>query len=292
MNIRDLQYLVTLAETKHFGKAAEACYVSQPSLSTQIKKLEEELGITLIERTRKKVLITAAGEKIIAQAREVLNEVQNLRSLAKRLQNPKTMTIQLGVIPTIAPYILPQLSETFHNNMPEVTLKLIEAHTHSLIDMLLKGKLDLLLLALPLHTQGVIEHELYREPFLAALPHSHPLTQKDYLEIEDLQDESLLLLEDGHCLRQQALSLCDRINTQDENYSGTSLQTLLHMVAAGHGITLVPKMAVEMENNVVYKPLNAKSAQRVIGLAWRSNSVIEEHINELLPAFENFSSSG
>ena len=279
-------YLVTLAETKHFGKAAEACYVSQPSLSTQIKKLEDELGLTLIERTRKKVLITAAGEEIIRQAQSVLNEVQNLKTLAKQLQDPSTMTLHIGVIPTIAPYLLPQLTSSFKNKLPNMTVKLVEAQTQSLTQMLSKGQLDLLLLALPLNMQGLTERTLFNEPFYAALPLSHRLADKKELTLEDLKKENLLLLEDGHCLRQQALSICDKITSEAQSYSATSLETLLHMVAAGHGATLVPKMATSFNKNVAYKPLKVGHAERTIGLAWRSDSVMDGFINQIVEVFE------
>lgn len=287
MNIRDLLYLVTLAQTKHFGKAAEACYVSQPSLSTQIKKLEEDLGVVLIERTRRKVLITAPGEKIIKQAQVVLNEVQNLKALAKQFQDPSTFTLRIGIIPTIAPYALPKLTLAFQEKLAKTTLKLVEAQTNQLIEMLERGQLDLLLLALPINMAGISEYELFSEPFYAALPKGHVLNHQKELSLSHLKQESLLLLEDGHCLRQQALSICDKPTADRETYSATSLDTLLHMVAAGHGITLVPKMAAHSNHHVTYRPLKIGHAERTIGLAWRKESTIEAVLDTLIEVFKS-----
>ena len=208
MNFRALQYFVKLAELKHFSKAAEACFVSQPTLSTQIRKLEEELGITLVERAPRKVMLTAAGEDIAHRARHILRDIDHLKDAARRSKDPETGTIKLGIFPTLAPYLLPHIIPGIRKRYPELRLQLAEEKTEDILRMLDQGRLDAGLLALPIEDQGMEIKILFEEPFVMAMPSSHPLSDKQSIGLQDLEGAELLLLEEGHCLRQHALAVC------------------------------------------------------------------------------------
>ena len=208
MNLRDLRYLVALAEHRHFGRAAEACFVSQPTLSTQIRKLEDELGVTLVERAPRKVLLTDVGREIAARARDVLNEAEQIRAIARRTRDPESGTVRLGIFPTLGPYLLPHVVPMVRETFPRLELLLVEEKTEVVLQRLREGKLDAGILALPLHEDSLHVEFLFEEPFLLAVPDSHPLAERKRLRLDDLADESLLLLEDGHCLRDQALEVC------------------------------------------------------------------------------------
>ncbi len=274
MNLRDLRYLVAVAEHRHFGRAAEACFVSQPTLSTQLKKLEETLGVKLIERTNRQVMLSPAGEMIVEQAQKVLSEVDLLVSMAEQHKDPLGGDFKLGVIPTVAPYLLPKILRPIRKQFPNLRLQLVEAQTAQLTRMLKLGELDALLLALPLQEENIRELAIYEEPFYFAAAKSHPKAGLKSIAAEDLAEEEVLLLEDGHCLRDQALEVCNRHHAvENANFRATSLETLRQMVSAEVGITLMPKLAIQgRPGPVKYIPFRGDPPHRVIGLCWRNTS--------------------
>ena len=274
MNLQDLRYLVALADEGHFGRAAEACYVSQPTLSTQVKKLEDELDVQLFERTNKHVMPTPLGREIIAQVRVVLEEVAKIRQLAQQGRAPMAGPLRLGVIPTLGPYLLPHLVPQIRATYPKLKLYLREELTVNLLEQLHAGELDALLLALPIGGEGLEVIELFREPFILAAPVGDPLTRKRQVRESDLKGTHVLLLEDGHCLRNQALAVCGfQLPTGAEDFRASSLETLRQMVAAGVGCTLLPALAASTpspgEPLVELRPFAPPVPGRTIGLVWR-----------------------
>ena len=244
MNLRDLRYFVALAETRHFGKAAERSFVSQPTLSAQIKKLETYLGVQLIERQPRKVALTETGAKILPLARRVLQESDEIVSLARNEHDPLSGKLKVGLIPTIGPYLLPLVARKLRKQLPRLKVLLYEHQTQPLLEKLRAGDIDLGILALPVPLDGLEARSLYEEAFTLAVPSNNPLAKRANVKIDDLANETLLLLEDGHCLRDQALDVCSKIDVKEnEDYRATSLETLRQMVAAGLGITLLPKLA-------------------------------------------------
>jgi len=274
MNLRDLRYLVAVAEQKHFGRAAEACFVSQPTLSTQLKKLEDELGVVLIERTNRQVMLTPVGERIVAQARRVLQEVHQLVNIAEEHRDPYGGEFKLGIIPTVAPYLLPKILGPMQKHFPKLRIQLTEGQTAVISRQLREGDLDAVILALPLEEESFVERLLYREPFYFAAAKSHPKAGKKQVTLADLDDEQVLLLEDGHCLRDQALEVCHSHNAvENTNFRATGIETLRQMVAANVGITLMPELAVPARSGTVrYIPFKGEPPHRNIGLCWRSTS--------------------
>ncbi|MDH3644219.1 MAG: LysR substrate-binding domain-containing protein, partial [Gammaproteobacteria bacterium] len=252
MNLRDLRYLVAVAEHRHFGRAAEASFVSQPTLSTQIKKLEEELGVTLIERTNRQVMLTPLGENIVEQAHKVLREVGELVHMAEEHRDPYGGEFRLGIIPTVAPYLLPKILGPMHKAFPNLRIQLMEGQTAAISRVLREGDLDAVIVALPLDEENVTEAPLYREPFYFAASRKHPKAGKKTVTLSDLDHEEVLLLEDGHCLRDQALEVCNSHNAvENTNFRATSIETLRQMVAADVGITLMPELAVTQKSGPV-----------------------------------------
>ncbi|MAI16541.1 MAG: DNA-binding transcriptional regulator OxyR [Gammaproteobacteria bacterium] len=277
MNLRDLRYLVAVAEHQHFGRAAEACFVSQPTLSTQLKKLEQTLGVILIERTNRRVMLSPEGEQIVAQAQRILVEVNSLTAMSEQLRDPLGGEVRLGIIPTIAPYLLPKILAPLTAEFPNLNIQLTEGQTSQITRMLKQGDLDAVLLALPLQEENVEEFELYTEPFLFAAATEHPKAQQKSVSADDLKDEEVLLLEDGHCLRDQALAVCHaHRGIESSSFTATSLETLRQLVAANRGITLMPALAVpEQADNasgVCYIPFVGEVPSRTLGLCWRSSS--------------------
>jgi LysR family hydrogen peroxide-inducible transcriptional activator len=283
MNLRDLRYLVAIAEHKHFGRAAEACFVSQPTLSTQLKKLEQTLGVTLIERTNRRVMLSPAGEEIVEQAQKILREVNTLTAMAEQYRDPLGGDFRLGIIPTVAPYLLPKILGPLNKAFPKLRLHLTEAQTSQLTRMLKQGDLDALLLALPLQEENVTELELFKEPFLFAASKQHPKAKQTSVTLSDLEDEEVLLLEDGHCLRDQALDVCNSHRAvENTNFRATSIETLRQMVAANAGITLMPQLAVQKRSGSVrYLPFSGRAPYRSIGLCWRATSTRAQLLEEL-----------
>ena len=275
MNLRDLRYLVAVAEHRHFGRAAAACFVSQPTLSTQIKKLEETLGVTLIERTNRQVMLTPVGESIVEQAQRVLGEVGRLVDIAEEHRDPLGGEFRLGIIPTVAPYLLPRILGPIREALPNLKIQLTEAQTAVIARMLREGELDAVILALPLGEENIAEAVLYNEPFYLAVSRRHAKADRKWVRVDELDKEQVLLLEDGHCLRDQALEVCKSQNAvENTNFRATSLETLRQMVAADVGITLMPELAVRTRvAGVRYIPFaGPNSPSRTIGIGWRTSS--------------------
>ena len=227
MNLRDLRYLVAVAEHRHFGRAAEACFVSQPTLSTQLKKLEEFLGVTLVERNNRQVMLTPVGESIVAQAERVLRESNQLVGIAEAHRDPYGGDFRLGIIPTIAPYLLPKVLGPLRKTFPNLRLQLTESQTAVLTTLLKGGELDAAILALPIDDDHIESALLYREPFFMAVSRQHGKAKKKSVSLTDLDGEDVLLLEDGHCLRDQALAVCNSNNAvENTNFRATSIETL------------------------------------------------------------------
>ncbi len=274
MTLRELRYLVALADHGHFGRAAEACHVSQPTLSTQLRKLEEYLGATLFERTNKALHITPIGEQIVAKARRVLAEADSIVELAHRKAGPVTGPLNLGVIPTLSPYLLPWLLPALKDAYPHLRLIVHEDLTDHLLERLNAHGIDAALLALPVREDELETLSLFDEPFFFASPPGHPLARAKMVRTSDLRKEHLLLLTDGHCLRDQALVVCgfDEAPAEDDgtDFRATSLETIRQLVAAGMGCTLLPAMALGsgQDPHVEIRPLRRKASRR-IGLVWR-----------------------
>lgn len=277
MNLRDLKYLVALADELHFGRAAERCFVSQPTLSAQIRKLEEYLGVPLVERQPKRVSITPAGEKIVERARRVLQEADAIVELAKSDRDPLTGSLKVALIPTVGPYLLPHVVRRLKRALPRLKLLLYEYQTAPLLEKLRDGEIDMGILALPVPMDGLEAAELYDEAFTLAVPADSPLADKERVTAQDLHGVPLLLLEDGHCLRDQALEVCSRVGVQEsQDYRATSLETLRQMVAAGHGVTLLPELAtaspVGSMRGLRIKPFVKPAPARTIGTVWRKST--------------------
>ena len=273
MNLRDLAYLVAVHDLKHFRKAAERCNVTQPTLSGQLKKLEEYLGVTLIERGNRKVWFTEIGEAVVGRARVVLSECRAIEDMAASADDPMSASLQVGVIPTLAPYLLPRLLKPLKDRYPKLAMLLHEELTPVLVQRLKEGSLDLAILALPIHEESLEECALFDEPFWLAVAKEHPLAGRTEIEPGDLDGEAVLLLQDGHCLRDQALDVCADAGASEMAFQATSLETLRHMVGSGVGMTLIPAMAVPKssapDEPVAYLPFSAPAPSRSIGLLYR-----------------------
>lgn len=251
MTLTELKYIVAVAREKHFGRAAEACFVSQPTLSVAVKKLEDELDIKLFERSSNEVTITPLGEDIVRQAQSVLDQAAEIKEIAKRGKDPLAGVLTLGVIYTIGPYLLPDLVRQSIARTPQMPLMLQENFTIKLLEMLRTGEIDCAILAEPFPDTGLATAPLYDEPFLAAVPSTHPLAQQDTISTAQLKNETMLLLGSGHCFRDHVLEVCPEFARYASNaegirrsFEGSSLETIKHMVAAGMGVTLVPRLSV------------------------------------------------
>lgn len=296
MNLRDLRYLVALAEHKHFGKAADASFVSQPTLSTQIRKLEEELDTSLVERTPRKILLTEVGREIAQRARFVLDEVEQIRAIARRTKDPESGSLRLGIFPTLGPYLLPHVVPGLRQRFPRLELLLTEEKTETLLARLREGRLDAALLALPLHDEQLHAEVLFDEPFVLAVPIQHRLAKRKSLGIDDLENESLLLLEDGHCLRDQALDVCQLAGANErDGFRATSLETLRQMVAANVGITLLPALAVRppvaQSDAIHLLPFRQRPPSRRIALVWRKSSAMHGFLASLAEELKKLTAS-
>ena len=275
--VQQLRYAVAVADARHFGRAARACLVSQPALSAQVRELETRLGVQLFERTSHGVLVTPAGVEVIERARRILREVEDLCDAAAGASGDVAGRLRLGVFPTIAPYVLPPAIRLIAEAYPDVQLYLREDRTDVLVAQLQAGELDLLLLALPLDRPGIDELPLYDEPFLLAMPDTHKLARRRKCDVSALAAERLVLLEEGHCLRDQALAVCEQAGRGGRpEVQGTSLPTVIHMVGAGLGVTLLPASAIERDvlpgERVVVRALGPVAPTRTVGFAWRSSS--------------------
>ena len=277
MNLKDLKYLVALADTGHFGKAAERTFVSQPTLSAQLKKLEEYLGVKLVERQPKNVQLTEVGKQIVIRARRMLDEGEEIVALARSNTDPFAGKLKVALIPTIGPYLLPRVMQKIRKGLPHLGLMLYEYQTEALLKRLRDGEIDLGIMALPAIADGVESRALYEENFTVALPNGHPLAATSTLKVQDLKGQTLLLLEDGHCLRDQALEVCSRVDVKEaEDFRATSLETLRQMVVAGLGITLLPEMAVESpfgsQRGLTIRQFARPTPSRTVGAVWRKTS--------------------
>jgi len=284
MTLQELRYIVALADTGHFGRAAEACYISQSTLSTQIKKLEDFLGAVLFDRSLKQVTLTPVGREIVVSARLILDEANRIRELARQTEDPMERTVNLGVIPTLGPYYLPHVLKQLHRKFPKLRLLLREEMTPHVMAHLADGKLDAGLLALPVDDANLEVVPLFKEPFLAAVPAKHKLANAKEIKIGDLAKAGLLLLEEGHCLREHALEACHLDGLQNEEISATSLETLRQMVGMGLGVTLIPVLAssgTTSVTQVALRPLAAPGASRSIGLVWRKRSPLATTMEQL-----------
>ncbi|MHC9084787.1 LysR substrate-binding domain-containing protein [Luteimonas sp. RIT-PG2_3] len=290
MNIRDLKYLIALADHRHFGRAAAASFVSQPTLSTQIRKLEDELGVALVERAPRKVMLTPIGIDIAERARRIVSDVEQMKEAARRSQSPEAGTVRLGMFPTLGPYLLPHVIPGIRNSFPDLQLLLVEEKSDVLLARLRDGRLDAALLALPLHDDQLHAEFLFEEPFLLAVPDQHPLAKLRSLVVDDLARHDLLLLEDGHCLRQQTLEVCHLAGANEKSeFRATSLETLRQMVAANVGVTLLPALAVRPP---VAHPANIRliafddpQPSRRIAMFWRRSSAMGEFLQQLAQQF-------
>ncbi len=273
MNLQSIKYLAALSTHQHFGKAAAACFVSQPTLSMQIKKLEEELNVQLLERTNKSVTVTDVGKIMAEHANTILHEIQAMQETAKTLSDPESGAIRLGIIPTLAPYLLPRIMPAFTRTFPRLTYYLFEEKTTHLLEKIKKTELDCLILALPVLEKNLIMAPLFKEEFLLAVPSGHPLSENKKINATILRDENILLLEEGHCLRDQALDFCVKKHVlEDKNFRATSLETLRQMVQNGMGITLMPKLACEKNKKISYVAFSANAPSRELGLVWRNKT--------------------
>ena len=285
MNLRDLEYITAVAKTGHFGKASEMCHVSQPTLSTQIKKLEEYLGIAIFERDNKNVMVTPHGQQLIKKAQIIVDEAKNLRDMAHNMQSPDSGRFTLGAFPTLAPFIFPLTVPHLKDEYPNMQLFLTEEKTATLLENLKTGIIDMALLAMPIEEQNFHSIELFQEPFYLAMPTKHPLANEKHIPLKTLAHEDLLLLEDGHCLSGQTMEVCSWIGAQKFNtFRATSIETLRQMVAAGLGVTLVPKLAVPRtaQEDIIYRPLeNTPQPCRTIGLYWRNTSPFHETFEKI-----------
>jgi LysR family hydrogen peroxide-inducible transcriptional activator len=291
LKLKDLRYLVAVADTRHFGRAAERSFVSQPTLSAQLKKLEDYLGVQLIERAPKRVALTAAGEEIVERARRILEASEEIVELAKGHRDPLAGRLKLALLPTIGPYLLPHVAARLRKQLPRLELMLYEYQTDPMLEKLHSGEIDVGILALPVQTDGLDSYELYKEPFTVALPAGHKLASRHSIKVEDLAHETLLLLEDGHCLRDQALDICSSADVHEkQDFRATSLETLRQMVAAGVGITLLPELAGRgaygNARGVAIKPFVKPVPSRTIGAVWRKSSARREAILALAKQIE------
>jgi len=290
VNLRALHYLVTLAETRHFSKAAERCFVSQPTLSTQIRKLEESLNAQLVERSPRQVMLTPVGEAVVERARSVLAEIEAMRTIARQSTDPHSGTLRLGIFPTLAPYLLPHVVPEIRARFPRLTLRLFEEKTEDLMTLLERGRLDAGLLALPIANDQLVTRFLFEEPFVVAMPQSHRLSAKSRIHLTDLAAEELLLLEDGHCLRDQALEVCRMAGAHEKlDFHATSMETLRQMVAANTGITLMPVLSIRppvaATENLTVRPFADPPPIRRIALVWRKSSPLGDFLEEIALLF-------
>ena len=292
MNLRDLEYLIAVDEERHFHRAAARCFVSQPTLSGQLKKLEQELGVLLIERTNRQVSMTAAGKAVVEHARKVLAETAAIKDVARNFQDPMMGDVRVGIIPTIAPYLLPIIMPHLHNHFKNLKLWLYEYQTHICLEKLQNAELDCLILALPIDKHDFYEIDLFREPFRLAVNREQLLAKKKKLNLGDIAQQKLLLLEEGHCLRGHILDICMLAGVKEQtDFQATSLETLRHMVGEGMGMTLMPELAVPKKttkaDEIRYIEFSDPKPNRRIGMLYRKNSYREETFNNIAELFKS-----
>lgn len=295
MTLTELKYIIAVAREKHFGKAADACFVSQPTLSVAVKKLEEELEVQIFERLSGEVTVTPQGRAIIAQAQRVLDESKQLKQLAKYGVDPLRGPIRLGTIYTIAPYLLPKLIRKTKQQLPDMPLFLHETFTSVLLEMLRQGELDCAILAYPFAMAGLEAIDLYDEPYLVSVPHDHEWAQREAISPDELSGQNMLLLGAGHCFREHVLEVCpelnrkkpmmDEVDDMPRNFEGSSLETIRQMVAGGIGISVLPRTSVvdmdKRDSMVSYIPFTEPRPTRRIALVWRKGFPRKEALEKL-----------
>jgi LysR family hydrogen peroxide-inducible transcriptional activator len=284
IKLKDLRYLVAVADTGHFGQAASRCFVSQPTLSAQLRKLEEYLGVQLIERQPRHSALTEAGAAVVLRARRILEASDDIVAVTQQLRDPLAGRLRLALLPTIGPYLLPVVAAAIRKTLPRIELMLYEHQTGPMLEKLHSGEIDAGILALPVEAEGFSERQLYAERFVLAVPESHRLAARKQAQVEDLDGETLLLLEDGHCLRDQALAVCSRSGAHEkQDFRATSLETLRQMVASGAGVTLLPELASKGAyggaRGVAIVPFAKPAPVREIGMVWRRSSARATAIN-------------
>lgn len=283
MTLQELRFIVALAREKHFHKASKSCFVSQPTLSIGVQKLEKELNLTIFERHKNEVRITALGQEIVERAKRVLTEVDEIKQIAEQDKNPLQSTFKLGAIYTVGSYLLPQLITTLNKLAPKLPIEITEDFTVNLRNKLNAGELDAILISLPFSAAGIVTHELYKEPFVVLMPGDHPLTTLKTISEKALGEYTVLMLGEGHCFREQVIASCPdcfamRGSETGFNWrtiEGGSLETIRHMVAAKMGLTILPATAANIgpynQNILTTRPLKSVSPNRVVALAWRKS---------------------
>lgn len=282
MTLTELRYVVAVARERHFGRAADACFVSQPTLSVAIKKLEDELGTQIFERRTNDVTMTPAGERIVGQAQRTLDEAGRIKEIARQGKDPLSGPLRLGVIYTIGPYLLPALVRQLLKDTPQMPLLLTENFTVKLIDLLRNGEIDVAIMALPLPEASLVLQPVYDEPFVVAVPRLHPWSKRKAIPSEDLKKETMLLLGTGHCFRDQVLEVCpelSRFSSSAEGiqktFEGSSLETIRHMVGSGLGVTVLPMTSIPdkppRDSLLAYIPFKPPAPDRRVVLAWRKS---------------------
>ena len=295
MTLTELRYVVAVARERHFGRAAEACFVSQPTLSVAVRKLEDELGVTLFERGVGEVAVTPIGERVIEQAQRVLEQAAIVKELAKQGKDQLNGPLRLGVIFTIGPYLLPHLVPALKKRAPRMPLVLQEQYTHRLVELLRQGEIDAAILALPFEANGLMVQPLYDEPFVVAVPRAHAWATRKSISSRELKDENMLLLGTGHCLRDQVLEVCPELHrysaTSDgiaKAFEGSSLETIRHMVASGTGVTVLPVTAAprgaRRDRMLAYIPFTKPVPDRRVVLAYRKTFPRPEALSALREA--------
>ena len=292
MTLTELRYIVAVARERHFGHAAEACFVSQPTLSVAVKKLEEELGVTLFERGPGEVTVTAGGHKIVEQAQRVLEEAARVREIAAAGRDPLVGPLRLGAIYTIGPYLLPKLVPIMRRTAPSMPLHIQENFTHNLSESLKNGEVDVIVIALPFDEPGIATRAVYDEPFLVAVPKGHDWQDRKRISADELTRESLLLLGEGHCFRDQVLDICNVVRAKERSslartVEGGSLETIRQMVASGVGVTVLPSTSIGAGGTgdlIRILPFSRPAPTRRVGLAWRRSFPRPEAIEALRKA--------
>jgi len=297
MTLTELRYIVTLAQEQHFGRAAERCFVAQPTLSVGVKKLEDELGVALFERSKTRVQPTPLGEQIVTQAQKVLEQTAAIKDIAVAGKDQLSSPLKIGAIFTIGPYLFPQFIPHLQTIAPAMPLYIEEGYTATLRQRLRKGELDVIIVALPFTETDVVTHTLYEEPFVALLPIGHPLAKKERIDVDDLHQENVLLLGEGHCFRDQIIEAFPSLLSGQDDYhgqirtaaEGSSLETLRHMVASGMGITILPQSAATKyygPNTLTTRSLAVAAARRQVALAWRASFPRHKAVDTLRKAIE------
>lgn len=281
MNLKELEYLVAVDEERHFHRAAEKCFVSQPTLSGQLKKLEDELGVLLVERNNRQVSMTEVGKAVVQRARTIIAGVKEIKTLAQTYHDPMVGELRVGIIPTIAPYLLPIIMPQLNKHFPKLIIWLYEYQTHVLLEKLRRSEMDCLILALPIEKHEFVEENLFREPFRLAVKKGQSLTKQKNINMGDIAKEEILLLEEGHCLREHVLDACMLAGVKEKGqFQATSLETLRHMIGEGMGMTLMPELAVPTKttkaDSVRYLEFSDPKPNRRIGMLYRKNSYREE----------------